>query len=389
MRTNAIRILILLGLCGNWLDASAQSHILKNPAGYDDGVAERAEFRVSLGSQCGSPFDKAILFDLGGGYNIDDNLYIGLSTGVYPYFGALNRVESDAVIPMMADFSCRLNNLAESWSPFVQIRGGYLAHMKPSTFFPDTSEPYTRKGYTAFEIGGGACYRILRNVDLRMSLNYALAIPGKDDYEPAQNCTEHLLQARVGFGFRGKPKSPTRSEMLEEVAKKNAERQQEYEKYWAEKAAQEEAERQKEEEERAERRRQREANGQNSLAESLGLTANMPSVEFFCHVTESMVTEGASLENKLINLASLAAGKQVVSIVILGITPNENSLDASNVIDANRQADKVKNYLNKRYVIDKNLMTTAFSGFEEKCSKETRPKNAIATIMIEKVGEKK
>lgn len=395
MNVQKIIAILLLSICFSSLLAAPHARrIARGPRGYDDGISGKGEFKMSLGSQVGDPFDKALLIDVGGGYNINSNLYIGASTGIYPYFGVVFILDPDPVVPLLADVVYRINPASERWSYFFQTRLGGLLHTQSSDvvmYTPEggqeyVEEPYTRKNYVDFELGGGIYYRILRNVDLTLSLNYAVAAPGDDGFEPARNCTEHLLQARIGMNFRGKPKSPSRSEMLADEAREHAAQQKEYERYWAQKQAQEEEELRQEEEARAERRRQREEAAKNAAPDPL-LAVTKSTYEFYAYVTADMIDNG-SLDNKLISLASMAAGKTVSSIVVLGVTAGESSSDASSVIEANNNSDKVRTYLNKRYVIDKNLITTVFSGFDEIAKPANRPKGTIGVIMIEKVSEK-
>lgn len=390
METNFKKLISLLTIgvvCVSQL-TFAQSRKRRTPAGYDDGIAKKWEMRFALGGQNGTKKDKAVLLDMGFGYNLNSNLYMGLSTGLYPKFGVVDGLKSDNVIPVMADLTFRVNPESDHWSPFFQVRGGYMMHTKTNDYLEKECLPYERKGYTAFEFGPGLCFRILRNIDLRMSLDYAVAVPGDDGFDPARNSTEYLFQARLGMSFRGKPKSGTRSEMRAEAARKAAEEQHRRDEEWAaqQKAEAEEA-RLREEAAREERRRRREAAAQQT-AQMFSASSNEAPVEFYCHVTSAMV-DSEGLDNQLVKLAALAAGKSVQTIVVLGYSNKPNSTDASDVIEASSRADKVKNYLNKRYVISKNLITTAFSGFEEHSSPNTRPNDAIATIMIQKVAEQK
>lgn len=388
MKTSKIFLLLSIGLFGCVQAAMAQHRKPRTPKGFDNGIENKWEFRVSAGGSIGSFDDKAILIDAGFGYNFGSNVYLGVASGAFPYFSAIDKMPSITYVPLMLDATFRHNPYNDRWSPFLQLRGGYLFPTE-SSYLMKGDINYDRPGYTSFEISPGISFRPVRNIDLFLSMGYAVAVPGDDGLDPALAQTEHLLQTRLGLGFRGKPKSPTRTVMIEENARIQAQRQQEYEEQWAKQKAQEEEERRKADEERAERRRQRQSSGvDDSLLSALGL-ASQTSVEFFCHVTPAMVEEGASLENKLIQLASLAAGKSVSSIVILGYSAAGESQDASNVIEANNNADKVRAYLIKRYVIDRNLISTAFNGFEASSSSDTRPKGAIATIMIQKVADEK
>lgn len=371
--------LFVIGVIAGMQLAFPQSYRHRTPKGFDNGITEKWELRADIGAQVS---DIAGLIDIGVGYNVNENIYLGLASGAYPKYGAAGEIESVTHFPVMADFTYRYNPPTDNWSFFAFFRGGYIMPSKTEAFFKN-SKPYERQGYTAFEFGPGYALRLQRNIDLRFSMNYALAIPGDDGFDPAVNHTEHLFQMRVGMAFRGKPKSGTRAEMIAEANRKAEEERRRYDEEWAAKQkAEEEEYRRRTEEEREERRRRREESTQRAV-ESLSVTANEMPFEFFCHITPDMV-ENNTIDNKLVQLASMAAGKTVSTIVVLGLAPGTDSADASSIVTAIQNSDKVKNYLYKRYVISRDLVTTFTSGFETNSGKDSRPKEAIATIIIQK-----
>lgn len=381
MKTASIIALFSLGVLGQ--TGFGQTHHFRLPANYDNGIDGKWEFRFALGGQIGTKHDQAILADLGVGYNVSNNLYLGVATGYYPYFGVVDGLNSEAYLPLMGDVTLRWNLEEEHISPFVELRGGYLLPTKSEGFLEGTNDAYTRQGYTALEVGPGLSLRAGRSIDVRMSVNYALALPGADGFEPELNCQEHLVQVRFGMAFRGKAKGQSRAKLIEmheqQLQAENERRQQEY--LAQQRAAEEEAER-RVAEEREERRRRREAETQKTMQQIMGTSDESP-YEFYFHVTPGMVKDGARLENQLINLAAMAAGKQLSSIVVLGYDVDVQD-NFPNVAEAMNQANKVKAYLTKRYVIDKNLFSIAYSGFENSSGQDTRPKDAIATIIIQK-----
>lgn len=349
---------------------------------YDDGIKQKMEFRGSVGSQIGTKRDIAALLDLGLGYNFTSNFYLGLGSGIYPKFGVADGIGSDAVIPLMLDATYRINLQSESLSPFFQFRGGCLFHTDPDGVLESgmyEGEPYTRANYTAFDLGAGVYIRPVRNVDFRLSLHYAIAVPGDDGHDPVLNCTEHLLQFRAGIGLRGKVRSGSRAELSAEATRQLQEqRRQEHEQRLAEQAARRAEAERRAEEDRAARRAQREATA-SSVTSSL--VQEIP-VEFFCHITPSMM-EGNNLNNDLIKLATLATGNQLASVIVLGYSNGQD------VVKAVQNADSVRKHLNKRYYINSSLISTSYMGFDDIIQAHPRPADAIATIIIQKTPETK
>lgn len=390
--TNFISLLAAGLLCQAELSV-AQSGYYRMPVNYDDGIGNKWEFRAGLGGSYGTRGDLAALVDIGLGYNIGSNVYLGIATGAYPMFGVVDDLKADVVLPLMGDLTVRFNSSNEKLSFFLEGRGGVLVHSRPTSYLeidaPDNK--YERQPYMTIEVGPGLDIRVSRNIDLRLSVGYAYANPTDDGWVPARNYTEHSVQARVGMAFRSQPRTASRSVLRDEAIRQERERQMQQ--YLAEQQAEEEAALRRAEQDREERRRRREEMNQameqqGGMDPMAGMAVqNTNAYEFFFHVTPKMVADGAGLENKLIQLASLAAGKHLSSIVVMGYAPA--SPDGSpNVVDAMAEATKVINYLNKRYVIDKTLFSSAFNGFEASSGASTKPKDAIATIMIQRVNEK-
>lgn len=369
--------------CFASLDAAYPVRRPVTPRGYDDGIHQKWEYRLMGGFSVGSYNDEALLFEAGVGYNFTSNVYLGAVAGVYPYFGVIDRLESCPFVPLLADLTLRSNPYSDRWSPFFEFRAGALLPMSWSGTL-ENGDTYDRQPYVTFELCPGINFRPVRNVDLRLSAGYALAIPGDDGYEPENlNHIQHSLQVRLGIGFRGRPSSPTRMAMIQESERVFAERQREYRERWEEQKARTEEEHRKEAEARAERRRQREQGGATSVLPT-AILSSQGKMEFFCHVQPGTVAEGALLNNDLIRLATLVASKEVSSIVVFGYDPEAASQGNTDVIRANNNAEKVRSYLNKRYVIDRNILSTALSGFEDVLHSESRPSGTIATILIEK-----
>lgn len=379
--------LLAMSLVTTMATHTAQAQYLSNALKYDDGITKKVEFRITGGAQVGTKHDMAALADLGLGYNFTKNFYLGVGSGYYAKFGVVDGMPADGVIPLLADATYRFENQTERWAPFIQLRAGYLMPVPASGELEDTpwlgelaGQTYDRKGYTNIDLGAGICFRNVRNVDLKFSLHYAMALAGDDGYDPALNCDEHLVQFRFGVNLRGKARTASRSELKAEANRQLAEqRRLEHEKRQAELAARRAEAERLAEEDRAARRAQREATA-SSVTSSL--VQDIP-VEFFCHITPSML-EGSNLDNELIKLATLATGKQLQGIIILGTAEQKDD-----VVKAIQHADDVRKHLAKRYYISKDLISTSYTGFDDILKEHARPDNAIATIIIQKSPEQK
>lgn len=378
MRKNHTYSLIAMLLITALAPLTAQTY---NKVKYDDGITHKMEFRFTGGTQIGTKHDIAALADLGLGYNFTNSFYFGLSSGYYAQFGVVDGLKAGGMIPILADATYRFNNKNERWSTFLQFRGGYLAPVPASDVLengPKVGETYNRTGYTVLDAGVGIYARPLRNVDLKLSIHYCYAMAGDDNW--GYNCDEHLVQIRAGLNLRGKTRTASRSELKAEANRQLAEqRRLEHEKAQAEAAARRAEAERRAEEDRAARRAQREATA-SSVTSSL--VQEIP-VEFFCHITPAML-EGNSLDNDLIKLATLATGKQLTSIIILGYTDQKDD-----VVKAIHNADDVRKHLAKRYYIDRSLISTSYTGFDDIIKNHAKPKGAIATIIIQKTPESK
>lgn len=378
MDAKKLTSLLLFGIALNMPTAFAQSRKVELPANYDDGISGKFEIRADVGGQVGS--DKAYLLEAGVGYNVNSNFYIGFVSGAYPYFGAYEGVESSTFIPYLGELAYRINLPSEQWSPFVQLRGGYAAPVQKLVTLRVGEPFYERQGYVMFELAPGVNYRLRRNIDLRLSLGYALAVPGDDKCEPRMNYTEHMLQGRVGLSFRGKASSPSRAELQAEADRiAQEEQQRELRQYLEEKKAQDEEARRKAREDREARRRLRESENE-TIQEA---AAEESPVEFYCHVTPKMLQAGA-IEDQLSKLADIAADNTLSAIIILGYSQAKSTAEATDVMEAIKHTDQVRQLLSRRYGVSNKLLISVFSGFEKSSSPETRPDDAVATIMIQR-----
>lgn len=382
MKSSALSLLAALAVT-TLAPHAAHAQYLSNKTKYDDGISHKVEFRITGGTQIGTKHDIAALADFGLGYNFNKNFYLGIGSGYYAQFGVVDGLKACGMIPVLADATFRFNSQNERWSPFIQVRGGYLIPVPSSDVLedgPKAGETYNRVGYTNMDLGAGICFRNLRNVGLKFSLHYAYALAGDDGLAEPFNCDEHLVQLRFGVNLRGKARTATRSELKAEANRQLAEqRRLEHEKRQAEAAARRAEAERRAEEDRAARRAQREATA-SSVTSSL--VQDIP-VEYFCHVTPAML-EGSNLDNELIKLATLATGKQLRSIIILG-----TAAQTDDVVKAIQNADDVRKHLAKRYYISRELISTSYTGFEDILKAHARPDGTIATIIIQKAPDQK
>lgn len=383
MKTSALSLLVAFFLT-TLVPVQAQAQYLSNKPKYDDGISHKVEFRFTAGGQIGTKHDLAFLGDLGLGYNFSKSFYLGVASGYYAQFGVIDGLKAGGMIPVLGDATFRFENSTERWSPFIQLRAGYLIPVPNSDILEDApwlgdmaGKNYNRQGYTDIDFGAGINMRPLRNVDLKLSLHYALALAGDDGLSVPLNCNEHLIQFRAGINLRGKARTASRSELKAEANRQLVEqRRLEHEKRQAEAAARRAEAERRAEEDRAARRAQREATA-SSVTSSL--VKDIP-VEFFCHITPSML-EGSNLDNELIKLATLATGKQLQGIIILGCA------EQNDVVKAIQRADEVRKHLTKRYYIGRDLISTSYTGFEDIIKANARPDDAIATVIIQKDPE--
>jgi len=186
---------------------------------YDDGIAKKAEFRVELGGSLGTNKDKALITEIGLGYNFTSNVYAGVITGMFVNYGYCLGGNPGSYLPTMAELSFRLNEQeSDQISGFLSLRAGMLWNMKGKEEIQNYTAPYTPIEYTyqdyvTVEVMPGFIWRPKRNLDVRISAGYCLAVPGDDGYNPHLTKTEHSLTARIGLAFRGKPTSGTRREV--------------------------------------------------------------------------------------------------------------------------------------------------------------------------------
>lgn len=324
---------------------------------YDDGIASKFEFRFSLGAGFGTPKDLMGTVDLGVGYNLNSHWYLGVASGVYPMFGVVDGATASNVIPAMADLTWRSNGESERQSFFVQLRGGMLLNMRGEEDLEFGPENYKFQNYTAVEFGPGIYLRTRRNIDVRFSFNYALAMPGNDG-EYTRNHQENIVMARVGMNFRGKPKTASRSELRVEAKRKAAEENLRLES--ERRAAREEAERQAEQRAREARelRRQQRENAARQSADIASSMYDKSKLQLFFYARENVAEGDPGVDDILSELARYVGDGRVTHVLVKGYPGKYSTGDANSVVMGLERAEKVQNLLVKKYGIDINRVST-------------------------------
>lgn len=354
---------------------------------YDDGIAKKWEFRFdgayesNLGEDKGEmeglfPGEDGALVNLGVGYNLNSNWYLGLATGFNINAGRVTGGPSPKFVPLMLDVTRRWNGDGEKWSFFVEGRGGYAFSVAKDRELGN-GKTYEFPNAWMADAQLGVYYRIRRNIDLRFSVGYLHINPAEDTPDISRNTNS--LVAKVGMNFRKAPKMPTRSELqnlydnygnqleaaraAEEAARQAELRRQAEEA--ARKAAAEEAARRAAEEEAA-RRAAEEADKNKEVV-------------LFYEIRLSDIT--AEHNAQLDDLVAWVNTHQVDKIVIKGYADRETGNPRLNVGYARNRAEKVKKTLIKKYGIDKNMIECSSYGDTEQPFSENI-KNRCTIIVV-------
>lgn len=192
----------------------------------DDGISKKWEFKFDGALSTNfkgndneklTTGDDNIMFNIGGGYNFNSNIFLGLSTGYYPSCGVVDSgklSKANYYIPFLADFVYRWNiGTTGKWSIFAQARGGYLFSVRGDcNLSKDVTYEYPNSGY--IDLQPGFYYRLRPNIDIRFSVGYAYLMPADDTPDITHN--ENMFIAKVGMNFRKAPKVEIRTTPIEE-----------------------------------------------------------------------------------------------------------------------------------------------------------------------------
>lgn len=186
-----------------------------------DGIAKKWELRLDAGieSSLGGgvalfDVDGGALFELGVGYNLTSNWYLGLVSGFFYKAGKSSEVDANNTIPVLANLTYRWN-LGKKWSIFADGRAGYLFSVKGVENFSG-GKSYDYPNVTFLNVMPGLIYRVKPNIDLKLSFGYGYFLTNDDEDEGDYMHSGNTLVAKVGMNFRKAPKPIVRVTPIEE-----------------------------------------------------------------------------------------------------------------------------------------------------------------------------
>lgn len=382
-----------LGVAANAQDLEAlqakKANYENQIANYDDGIAKKWELRIDAGAETifgkGSngptSTDEGGLIDLGLGYNLNSNWYIGVASGYFYKFGRSYIDPAPNYVPVLADVTYRWNGLGEKWSFFVEGRGGYLFATNGDEKVGNKNYEYKNSLY--FDVQPGVYYRMKRNIDLKLSAGYMYNLTEDDEdvFDGVRNSGAFV--AKVGFNFRGKPATPTRSQLNQYLDDVNGQIDQ----LLAEEEARKAAEARRKAEEEAARKAAAEAAARKAAEEE---AARLAALEAAKHQNLTLYYElretdlNADKNAKLEQLADWAKSHTIDKIVIKGYADKGTGNARVNKVYAKNRAEKVKKALIKKYGIDKKMIEcTSFGDAEQPF--ESNDQNRCAIILVNQV----
>ncbi len=186
-----------------------------------DGIAKKWELRLDAGieSSLGGgvalfDVDGGALFELGVGYNLTSNWYLGVVSGFFYKAGRSTDIDANNTIPVLANLTYRWN-LGKKWSIFADGRAGYLFSVKGVENFSG-GKSYDYPNVTFLNVMPGVIYRVKPNIDLKLSFGYGYFLTNDDENEGDYMHSGNTLVAKVGMNFRKAPKPIVRVTPIEE-----------------------------------------------------------------------------------------------------------------------------------------------------------------------------
>ena len=186
-----------------------------------DGIAKKWELRLDAGieSSLGGGValfdtDGGALFELGVGYNLTSNWYLGLVSGYFYKAGKSQDIDANNTIPVLANLTYRWN-LGNKWSIFADGRAGYLFSVKGDLNFQN-AKSYDYPNVTFLNLMPGVIYRVKPNIDLKLSFGYGYFLTNDDEVQGDYMHSGNSLVAKVGMNFRKAPKPIVRVTPVEE-----------------------------------------------------------------------------------------------------------------------------------------------------------------------------
>lgn len=186
-----------------------------------DGIAKKWELRLDAGIESSlgggvALFDRdgGALFELGLGYNLSSNWYLGVVSGFFYKVGRSEDIDANNTIPVLANLTYRWN-LGKKWSIFADGRAGYLFSVKGVENFSG-GKSYDYPNVTFLNVMPGVIYRVKPNIDLKLSFGYGYFLTNDDEAEGDYMHSGNTLVAKVGMNFRKAPKPIVRVTPIEE-----------------------------------------------------------------------------------------------------------------------------------------------------------------------------
>lgn len=152
------------------------------------------------------------MVNLGVGYNLDSNWYLGLASGFNLNAGRVHGIDAPKFIPLMLDVTRRWNGKGGKWSFFLEGRGGY-AFSVSEDYKLRNGQMYEYPDAWMLDVQPGVYYRILPNLDLKFSVGYLHISPMEDTPDISRNT--NAVVAKLGLNIRKAVKAPVRTEVEE------------------------------------------------------------------------------------------------------------------------------------------------------------------------------
>lgn len=201
----------------------AKAETTQSSENEDYSIAQKWEMKASLGAMLTNyeksagagliKWGESLQFELGYGYNLNSNLFVGASTGYFYSYGCTMGVYKDnQLIPVLGDVVYRWKAW-EKCSLFAEGRAGYLFNLLDSQKLGDGSM-YDPSGYVLLEVMPGAYYHISENLDFRFSLGYSYGISTESGSKDLTN-NESGFVLKLGVNFRNAHKKAERTALKE------------------------------------------------------------------------------------------------------------------------------------------------------------------------------
>lgn len=215
-KKNALLAVALMGV----LPAIAEDTVTEFEG---DGIAKKWELRLDAGIESsigeGRAFfntDGGGVFELGVGYNLTSNWYLGVVSGYFYKAGKSSTIDANSTIPLLANLTYRWN-LGNKWSIIADGRAGYLFSVKDDMSFKNGNS-YEYPNVTFLSVTPGVIWRVRPNIDLKLSVGYGYFLTNDDEVHGDYMHSGNTLLAKVGVNFRKAPKAIVRTPIVEEPA---------------------------------------------------------------------------------------------------------------------------------------------------------------------------